>query len=380
MTKKLLWMIDSLGSGGAEHLLPGIMENISKEKFSQRVCVLQVRENNPVAETIKTLGFPVDLVFVPNLRNPKNIPNLLKYLRQHQPDVVHTQLEFSDTLGSLATKLLKIPSVSTLHTLDAPEKSDRTYWRHRLMWTSLRHYADRVISVSDSARQQQIQAGALPPEHIITLYNGINLVPFVPEGHPHPKKIRAQFGIPEDGFLMISVAVLRKPKGIQYMLDAMPQIVGAQPNAYYLIVGDGENMTALQEQRQALGLENHVRFAGFRSDIAALLAASDLFVHPTLDDALPTVLIEAMGAEKPLVASAVGGVPELLEDQVNGILVPPTDVNALAAACLKLIEDPARAAQMAQAGRKIANEKFSIATQIEKLENLYEELIARYEK
>ena len=380
MSKSLLWMIDSLGSGGAEHLMPGIMANISKEKFSQRVCVLQVREGNPVAKKIEALGFPVDFVAVPNLRHPKNIPNLLRYLRQHQPDIVHTQLEFSDTLGNLATKLLKIPSVSTLHTLDAPEKTDRTYWRHQLMWASLRYAADRVISVSDSARQQQIRAGSLSPEHIITLYNGIDLTPFAPEAHPHPQKIREELDIHNDSFLMVSVAVLRKPKGIQYMLDAMPKILAAHPNAFYLVVGDGENMAALQEKRRALKLEKHVHFAGFRNDIAAILAASDLFVHPTLNDALPTVLIEAMGAEKALVASAVGGVPELLEDRVNGILIPPADTDALAKACLELIADPTRTAQMAKAGRKTANEKFSIATQITKLENLYEELISLYEK
>ena len=380
MKKRLLWMIDSLGPGGAENLMPTILGNINKDKFTQRVCVLQIRQGNPIGEKIKKMGFPVDFVPVPNLRNPKNIPRILNYLRQHNPNIVHTQLEFSNTLGNLAAKILKIPSVSTLHTQDKTPRNDRAYWRHLLMWASLRHCADRVISVSNSARKQQIQEGKLSPSQIITIYNGINLSPFSPENHLYSQELKAQLNIPPEGFVIISVAVLREAKGIQYMLKALPAIISKMPNTYYLVVGDGEYMQTLQQQAKSLKIEKYIRFAGFRNDIAELLAMSNLFAHPTLTDALPTVLIEAMAAQKPLVASAVGGVPEILHDEINGFLVPPANVDKLTDACLFLMKNQAQATRMAAAGSIIAQEKFSISKQVQNLETLYEELISTYEK
>jgi hypothetical protein len=133
----VIWIIDSLGQGGAEHLMPGILSHIDRGRFELRVCSLQERFGNPIAEKIKELGIPVDMVSVPHLRTPGALENLRRYLREHRADVVHTQLEFSDTLGSLAARLEHIPSVSTLNVIPEPSIRSREFWRHRLMWLSL---------------------------------------------------------------------------------------------------------------------------------------------------------------------------------------------------------------------------------------------------
>jgi len=164
------------------------------------------------------------------------------------------------------------------------------------------------------------------------------------------------------------------------MISAFPAILKQIPNAHYLIVGDGPYGDSLRDLVSALALQDHVTFAGHRTDIPALLACSDLFVLPTLKDALPTVLIEALAAEKPIVASHIGGVPEIIQNEVNGLLDQPGDPSSLTAACLNLIKNFEQTRQIVLTGSKLVQQRFSIDVQIEKLSKLYEELLASHGK
>lgn len=378
MKKRLLWMIDGLGPGGAENLMPGILKNITA--FDQRVCVLQEKQKNPIAKTIAEMGIPVDLLQIPNLRHPANLYKILRYFKKHKPHILHTQLEFSNSLGTFAARIYGIPSLCTLHTLDKVEKGNSTYWRHKLMRYILKKFSTRIIAVSESTRQHYIKSGALPEKKIITMYNGIDLAPFSDNINNDHKQIYDMLNIAKDSRILITVAVLREPKGIQNMLQAMPHIMHQFPNTVYLIVGDGSYAQHLKSLATQLGVQKNVRFTGFRNDVAKFLAISDIFVLPTLDDALPTVLIEAMAACKPLIASNVGGVPELLQDQINGLLVPPDNVDALASACIKLLTQQETATQMAKAGKKIAEQEFDVKKQAQNLEKLYQEILTSHDQ
>ncbi|MCF6278637.1 MAG: glycosyltransferase, partial [Anaerolineales bacterium] len=313
MKKKIIWMIDGLGSGGAEHLMPILLSNINSTHFKQRVCTLQVKDGNPVASELEALGIPVDLVHIPNLRHPQNLKKILRYLRKQRPDILHTQLEFSNILGNFASSLLGIPSVSTLHTLNTPQTGERAYWRHQLMLKSLRYFSERIIAVSESTRQHHIQTGGLPPSKIVTIHNGINLHPFAPSPSPS-KSLRKSLKIPVASRVLVTVAVLREAKGIQYMLQALPHILAKIPNIIYLVVGDGTYANKLTSLAESLNITEYIRFTGYRNDVAPLLALGEIFILPTLNDAFPTVLLEAMAAKKSLIASNVGGVPEILHD------------------------------------------------------------------
>jgi glycosyltransferase involved in cell wall biosynthesis len=175
--------------------------------------------------------------------------------------------------------------------------------------------------------------------------------------------------------LITTVAVLRELKGIQYMIEAMPKLLDAAPDVYYLIVGDGEYGQSLRELVASRQLGNRVFFAGQRSDIPEILAASDLFVLPSLTEALPTVLMEAMAAMKPIVASSVGGIPEMINNRINGMLVSPENSPELADACLQVLLDKNMAETMGRNGFDVASKKFDIQDQVRKLTNLYQELI-----
>jgi glycosyltransferase involved in cell wall biosynthesis len=370
----ITWIIDSLGPGGAERITMSLLEQFDRGIFDIRVCVLQIKQGNPVAHEIERIGIPVDFVPVPYLRHPANLPRLLRYLRKWQPKLIHTQLEFSDVLGCTAGKILGIPCVSTQHTVGVPEGGSE-FWRNELMWTCLRHCCNKVIAVSESTRQFHKQMGRLGNDKIITIYNGINLSPYRALSPTTKNEKRRLLNIPIDGMLITTVAVLRELKGIQYMIEAMPKLLDAAPDVYYLIVGDGEYGQSLRELVASHQLGNRVLFAGQRSDIPEILAASDLFVLPSLTEALPTVLMEAMAAMKPIVASSVGGIPEMINNRINGMLVSPENPLELADTCLQVLLDKNMAETMGRNGFDIAREKFDIQDQVRKLTNLYQELI-----
>jgi glycosyltransferase involved in cell wall biosynthesis len=373
-TRPIIWMIDSLGPGGAEQLMPTILKNLQQAGFNIRVCALQIRAGNPIASELQRLGLPVDLIPIRNLRQPLNFIHILRYLRLHRPQLLHTQLEFADILGTLAAKILGIPSVSTVHTLDVFPEKKSAWGRMKLRWFLLGRFCDRVIAVSEKTRRHYLQAGGLPHDKVITLYNGVDISRFNKMDETQTVKLRKELQLPLSSQIIMTVAVLREPKGIQFMIRALPAILEQCPDVHYLIVGDGVHRAALSDLVAGLAIKDHVTFAGHRTDIPDLLACCDIFVLPTLKDALPTVLIEALAAGKPIIASNVGGVPEIIEDEVNGLLVAPGEPSKLVEACLRLLKDNELSRQIILAGSETLRQRFNIDTQIEQLSRMYEEL------
>jgi glycosyltransferase involved in cell wall biosynthesis len=249
-----------------------------------------------------------------------------------------------------------------------------------VMWWVLRRFCDRVIAVSEETRQYHLRVSHNSPDKVITLYNGIDIEAFDNQSSTDQQHLRAELALPADAKVLITVAVLRQPKGIQFLIESMPAILAEHPNTYYLIVGDGEYRAELEAGVKKHNVENRVIFAGFRKDIPQLMAISDIFVLPTLGDALPTVVAEAMAARKPVIASAIGGVPEMVEDGQSGLLVPSGDVPALANACISLLKDSDHMQTMGNRGREIAEDRFNIPRQARRLESVYEELLTRYGK
>ena len=248
-------------------------------------------------------------------------------------------------------------------------------------WLSLRFFCNRVISVSEEARQYHISISNSAPKKVVTMYNGIDLTPFHEMNREQERlAVRRELGIAPDATVISTVAVLREPKGIQYLIRALPAILASFPAVRYLIVGDGAYRDELKEEVEKSGVVEYVIFAGMRRDIAHVLSAADLFVLPTLTEALPTVLAEAMASRLPIIASAVGGVPEMIIDGENGQLVTAGNVQELEQACKRLIADPALRMRMGEAGWQTVNRKFNITEQVRQLENLYLDLIKAYAK
>ncbi|MGE5248940.1 MAG: glycosyltransferase [Bacteroidota bacterium] len=376
MKRTIVYVIDGLSMGGAERLMIHILRYLDRQVFEARVCVLQQKDGNPVGEDIRSLGVQVDSLPVRRLRDLTAIPRIAGYLRRVRADLVHTQLEFANVLGTLAARLVRVPSVSTIHVLPSVEARLKGNLHHRLEAFVLRNFCDRVIAVSEGARQLHIAATRSRPAQVITIYNGIDLANFTTLDRASARSsIRQELNIPETASVLTTVAVLRPEKGIQYMLEALPGILEVHPDAWYLIAGDGSHRAELMNQAEALSPAGHVVFAGMRRDVPRILAASDIFVLPTLTEALPTVLAEAMASHLPIIASPVGGVPEMVADGVNGRLVASRDVAGLADACTAMLSDRRSSEEMGERGWQIVSEKFSIPLQVERLKQLYLELI-----
>jgi glycosyltransferase involved in cell wall biosynthesis len=380
-TYKIAYLIDGLSMGGAERLMVPIVGYLSRAHFAPCVCALQSKDGNPMAEELRALGVPVECLNIKHLRDLDAIPRLTRYLKNVGADLVHTQLEAANILGNISAKLLRLPSVCTIHVMPSLHVKTKTKLHQKVEWFALRRFCDQVISVSEEARQYHIEISGSSSKQVTTIYNGIDLSPFLDMNYALEREaVRAELGIPRDAQVLTTVAVLRPPKGIQFMIGALPAILAAHPNTYYLVVGSGTHRDSLIEEASRAGVSEQVIFAGMRRDVPRLMAASDVFILPTLTEALPTVLAEAMAAKLPIVASRVGGIPEMVTDARNGVLLEPEDSAALARACIQLLNSPERRFAMGQEGHRIVNQKFSIERQVHQLKELYLDLLHAYGK
>lgn len=378
---KIAYVIDGLGVGGAERLMAPSLKHLDRTVFEAYVCALQSKDGNPIAEEIRALDIPVECLRIRHLRDLDALPRLTQYLRQIDADLVHTQLEFATILGNISAKYLRLPSVCTIHIMPSLEVKAKSKLHQKIEWFVLKHFCDHVIAVSEEARTYHLQVSGARPERVSTLYNGIDLSGFADLNRDLERvKIRRELGIPSDASLLTTVAVLRPQKGIQYMIQAVPAILDSRHNIYYLIVGDGPDRDHLMEEAYKAGVSDKVLFTGMRKDIARLLVASDIFVLPTLTEALPTALAEAMAAKLPIVASRVGGIPEMVVEGQNGCLVPAEDVEGLTTACIHLLDHPETRFAMGLEGWSVVNQTFNIERQVDRLETLYIEQLSAYGK
>lgn len=376
MKHRLIYIIDSLNMGGAEKLLLQTVIQLNKKHFTPRVCALQERGSDTFKDEIDRHGIALDVLNIPRLCYPSAIPRMVKYLREHQAALVHTQLQYSDIIGTIASRLVKIPSLCTVHTLVKRESSLPMRLKQRLEWYVHSRYCRKVITVSEASRLNYLQFNtSCPSAKVVKLHNGIDLQRFPHIDRNQQLRIKATLGISERRKVLISVAVLRKEKGIQYGLKALTQVIQQIPDVLYLIVGEGAYRSRLEGIVEAMGLQKHVIFTGHRDDIPQLIAVSDIFLLPTLTEALPTVLAEAMASGIPSIATTVGGIPEMISNHHNGILVPPADADRLAAACLEMLLNVEGAGKMGQAGTLVVQEKFNIKLQVERLEEMYRKVI-----
>jgi glycosyltransferase involved in cell wall biosynthesis len=328
-----------------------------------RVCCLKSIGGNPFEAELRDLGVPVTNLGARNLRDLGAFRRLLCLLREERIDLVHAHLAYASIWGSLASRKTGIPYVATLHVppSGAPRFS-REGIRESLLVRALDRWATRVIAVSGAAREAWIRRGGLDPSKIVVVGNGIEVEAFQPGTGTRTAEP-----------LVTTVSVLREGKGIEVLLDTVPAILEAHPNARFLIVGDGPLREALAARAERLSLGDRVTWAGFRRDVPSLLAESDLFVLPSLADAYPTALMEAMAAGLPAVSTRAGGIPEIVDDGRTGRLVPPGDPEALALAVSALLSSPAEREALGLAARQEAMARFSTAAWVERLEKLYEE-------
>ncbi len=364
-------IIHHLAPGGAERLLVQLAEVAQVEHL--HVSVLSIMDSGPFAfaQELRSRGVVVEDLGATSRWDPRSLALGVSAVRRLRPHLLHTHLKHADILGAVASARLGIPMVSTMHNIEASVGPILRFKRYAGAWARL-HQAQRTITVSDAQRAWYLDAFHVNPAHVVTIRNGVTL--------PAPaasarSAIRGQFGFEDDHVVALMLGVMRPGKGHDQLLDAVEQLPPSSP-LRFVLAGDGPRRAELEQRATTLADEvGRIVFAGWRSDVADLLAASDMVVHPTLFDALPTALIEALGAGLPSVASNVGGVPEIVTAGC-GILVAPDRPRELAAALIELAADPNLRRRLGVQARRRYDEEFSAHRWAGRLRNLYDEVLA----
>jgi glycosyltransferase involved in cell wall biosynthesis len=363
-------LIHGLGVGGAEQVLVDLAR-CGRQAGLRLSVVSMVDDSNPVqAHALRDLGVDVRSLSLRTRWDPRAFRRAAVHLDTLRPDVVHTHMKHADLVGAAIARRRDIPMVSTLHVIeDAPTAVGRV--KRRLAAQSRTQVAARVIAVSDAQRRWYVESYPGAADSVVTIPNGASIPP-PPDGATRAA-LRASLGVPASAVLALSVSVMRPEKGLADLLAAAAVLPDDSPLSIAL-VGDGEERTRLEAIAADPRISSRVRFAGWRSDAAALMHVADLVVHPSHADALPTALVLALGAGVPIVATHTGGIPEIVSADV-GVLVPPRNPAQLAAALSELASATDVRQRMGAAARRRFAERFDARSWSRRLASLYHEVL-----
>lgn len=362
---RVLHIIPNFGPGGAERLVLNLLEASDNERFETAAVSLYPETGTILEQEIRQKGLQVYYLDKHLGLDLRMIPELYHLFQKFKPDVVHTHLYVLRYVLIPAT-LCRIPvRIHTLHSIAQHEVGRLGKLVHQISFrlggvvpvSISRKVANTVSSVYGVGIQSPV------------IYNGIPTRCFtsVVNGEKHAK----------EEMVLLHIGRFAAEKNHLLLIQAFARAIKDYPNMQLWLVGDGELRGKVEATVMEKGLQEKVSFLGIRSDIPQLLAKSDLFVLSSDYEGVPLTILEAMAAGKPVVATAVGGVPELVEEVKTGILVPPRDPEALAQAILRLGKDPEQRRRMGEAGRKRAINCFDIEKTARAYEDLYLELLRK---
>lgn len=371
MAKKVrvLQIIDKVGNAGAEVLQRTFAEGLDRTRFDLYICGLRPRPGSITVPALKALGVPV---IVLNQHASYDLPSLLRlvrYIRRHKIDIIHTHLQGADIMGRMAGFATRRPVVSTIHNglIDLDEEP-----RHRQLlerWTA-HLWCRKLVVVSELLRAEVAQWFGFPLSRVLTIANGVDTDRF----YRRPDFDRAavkQALVGGDFPLVTNLARLTPQKGQEYLVKAARIVTLSRPDVRFAVLGEGPLLGDLQEQAVELGVADNFVFAGFRDNVPDILAASDLFVLSSLWEGMPVALLEAMSAGCATVSTDVGGVAQVVRDGVTGLLVPPADAETLALSILRCINDPGLSRRLGEAARAEVVRNYSMRAWVSKWEDLY---------
>jgi glycosyltransferase involved in cell wall biosynthesis len=365
----VLAIIDQLALGGAEMLLGQFAAAAPQVGIRLRVTYLEDGDGNPAAEPLRAAGIEPVHLDASGRPSARHLRVMRDHIRAVRPDVVHTHLGTSDRVGGVASRSLGIPTVSTIHAV-MPQRTGVERVKGALFMLSQRYCAARVITVSESARRAYLKQSWGMDKRVVRIYNGVDIAATPGSG----AAVRHELGIGASDLLVGMVSALRPEKGHDIAITAIAALRQRFPHLRLLIAGQGPNAAELA--RLAAPLGDTVVLAGRLTDVARVFDALDVCLHPSRMDAFPTTLIEALATSVPVLASAVGGIPEIIDDGVTGVLVAaPPSADTLADELGLLLADPTRRRALAGAGRRAYLEHFTARPWVEDTRALYDAVL-----
>jgi len=328
--------------------------------------VLVCPEGSAIAEAAREV---VDAVYEIPMKGDLDInfiPRLRGIIQDEQADIVHLHSRRgADVLGGIAARLAGVKCVLSRR-VDNPESPFVAKLKYRLY--------HRVITISNGIREVLLSEG-VPADRVVCVHSAVDV-----EKYDRPADrdwFISEFQLPENSRVLAVIAQLIPRKGHRHLFAALPAVLEKHPELQLLLFGKGSLQDELQQQIRQQGLQDHVRLIGFREDLERVLPNLYGVVHPADMEGLGVSLLQAAAAGVPIIGTDAGGIPEIVRDGINGILIPPQDVGALKQALLKLLADEPQAREMGQAGREIVRGQFSIPAMVEGNFAVYQGLLSR---
>ena len=358
---KVLYIISSAEMGGSQQSLLMLVKNMSRDGF-ERVIVSS--EKGFLTDELVKLGERVIIIREKSRFGLLSLAKFVCILKKEKVDVIHL---YASRVKAIVAKLTcNIPVVERINMARDRRIFCPSYFR--LIDNFMLRFVDRIITVSKFLENSLVERG-ISRSKIITVYNGICYEKF--GDYSERDTMKKGFNIAETDFVIGTVCRLVKGKGIEYLFRAVAVILKSYPSAKLLVVGDGPMKKVLERLVIELNLDGKVVFTGVRKDVPKLFSIMDVFVLPSLYEALPNVVLEAHAAGVPVVATNVGGSPEVIIDNKTGLLVEPGSVEQLADAISYLLDNREKAGNMAKLAKERIRKKFMVEDMVKKTERVY---------
>jgi glycosyltransferase involved in cell wall biosynthesis len=366
----VLWLVDHLGFNGVMHGASKYYINtipyFDKKTFNVLLCVL--RKEDHITNIFKDHNINVRHLGRGKF-DIRTIIDIWKLARKEKVHIIHAHGYGAANFGRLSRVIRNIPVIVHAH------DDDRNYPFHqKIADFLLSSFTDKTIAISEYVKESCVNKRSFSNQKVDVMYNGIQLLDFAAPEEERIEKERKRLGIKPDSKVIGTVTRLREEKGVKYLIQSAEKVLEAFPGAVFLVAGDGPLKNDLQSLSGKLGLGKKFIFAGFCKDIPAILSLLDIVVIPSLTEGLGMAVIEAMAMGKPIVASSVGGIKELLKDGKTALLVPPKDPKALAEKIIYLMTHQNEAKQIGLRAKE-ESKKYDISAHVKTLGNYYRNLL-----
>jgi len=364
---RILHIIHQLGVGGAENGIVNLVNQMNPAEFDTGICTF----SGGGSLTGRLDRFKTDL-FELNKRNgndPLLILRLGRKLRKWKPNIVHTHSWGTLVEGILGSKLAGVPIV--VHGEHGTiQRKPLNLFIQRLFW----HMADQILSVSSAHRERISEVIKYPQNKIKVVLNGVDTMRFKPNLRFH--QIREELGLNRDQTLIGTVGRLVPVKNHRFLLHAFAKLCEQCDSCWLAIVGDGPLEKDLKQISQDLGIGSRVFMMGLRTDMPPILQAFDIFVLPSISEGMSNIILEAMSTALPVVATNVGGNPDIVQDGVNGRIVELGDIGGLSRILGELLEQKNSRKSLGEQARKMILTRFGLSVMVRNYEKLYRDLYA----
>ncbi len=365
---RILHFIGGGELGGAEELLLTLMKHLDKEQYeAQLICLCP----GPFAELVRQYGFKATEIPMRHKFDLSTIQVIRQYLRENKIDLVHTHGVRANLVARTAARKEGLPVVTTFHSvLRYDYDSIFKALLAKYLTIATNKCTDKFIAISRAIKQEILQMG-VPEDRITVIHNGLDISKYAEPRDP--QLMKTELGLDPDKYTVAMIARLHPVKGHQYFLQAAREILNQGLAAQFLIIGEGIYREKIKEWIKELGLDEAVVMPGYYSPIENIYGVCDVLCVPSLMEGLGMVVLEAMHFNVPVAASDIGGIQEIIEDRINGLLVQPRDAKGLADAVVNLLIDKELAQYFREQGQKTLQE-FTLEKMARQIEQTYHSL------